>query len=88
MIIGICWYLSALLLLTSLLASAITVAPGHGSMLFEIAGSVGGAFIFAAAAIILHTRQWPWIRQSKLARSLFLAFAVLATLCLVPLVVG
>ena len=89
MIIGTCWYLSALLLLASLCASAITVVPGHESFqTMVIGGSTLSSILFVAAAIFLHTRRWRWIDESKLARNLFLGLAGLATLVLIPLIVG
>jgi hypothetical protein len=88
MIIGTCWYLAGLSLLVSLVGSAITVVPGHDAFTAGIiAGGLSGSILFAAVAVLLHTREWPWIRQSKLVRNLFLGFAALATLCLL-LIVG
>ena len=88
MIIGTCWYLSVLLLLASLVTSAITVAPGHERWLFHVmASGVVGSVFFVATAIFLHTRKWNWIRCSKLAKNLFLGFALLATLCSLPFIV-
>ncbi len=89
MIIGTCWYLSALLLLASLCASAITVVPGHESdIAVMVAGSLTGSLLCAASAIFLHMRQWHWIRESRRARNLFLGFAALATVIIGALTVG
>jgi hypothetical protein len=80
MVIGTCWYLSGVLLLASLCASAVTVVPGHESAQeWLIAGTLTASFLFAATAVFLHRRQWPWIRESKLAKNLFLGLAALAT---------
>lgn len=84
MIVGTCWYLSGLLLLASLCASAITIAPGHETFGFAIVtGNVIGSLLFAGGAIFLHTRQWHWIRESRLAKNLFLGLAGLATFYLI-----
>jgi hypothetical protein len=83
MIVGTCWYLAGLLLLISLAASAITVVPGHGvSTAGIVAGTAVGSLVFALAAIILHTREWRWIQQSKPIRNVFLGFAALMTMSL------
>jgi hypothetical protein len=89
MVIGACWYLAGAFLTSSLVASVITVVPGREILAIGIIASCAiSAILFAAAAIYLHNRKWRWIRQSKLARNLFLGFAALITLCLLPLILG
>jgi hypothetical protein len=89
MIVGICWYLSGLFLLASLLNAMISVPPENqkfvlGSMIVCIIASL----LFAAMASFLHTRTWPWIRRSRLAKNIFFVLAGLLTAIIVPVIVG
>ena len=89
MIVGTCWYLAGLLLLASFGTSAISVFPGREASVHAlIATFIGGSLLSAATAIFLHTRRWHWIRESRLAKGLFLGFAALATALCLPFLFG
>ena len=89
MIVGTCWYLAVLSLLASFGASLITVLPGDEPVMARtIVGCLACSLLFVASTVFLRSRDWRWIHESRLARTLFLGFAVLATLGLFPLVVG
>jgi hypothetical protein len=89
MIVGICWYLAGLLMLTALCGLSTTVARGdETSATWLIAGCASGSLAFATTAVFLHSRKLHWIRESNLAKSFFFGVAVLVTGFLILLIVG
>ena len=80
------WYLCVLFAVALAVSSAITVAPGGQVwMRLEMGIWLALSVLFAAVAIIF---KWFRIPQPKWSLRLFQAFAVLATVVVVLMVVG